>query len=195
MSRLHARSLVLTVVFSAALAGGCAGRGPGSEASALDLEGSAVDPLGHGARATVLVFVASDCPISNRYAPEIRRIHDEFAARGVATWLVYPNAADTPEKVRRHLADFGHPAPALRDPRHVLVRRAGATRTPEAALFAADGSLVYLGRIDDSFVAFGKMRPEPTVHDLREALAATLSGERAPLSTTQAIGCTIAPAE
>ena len=27
---------------------------------------------------TVLIFVSTDCPISNRYAPEITRLHDEF---------------------------------------------------------------------------------------------------------------------
>ena len=31
---------------------------------------------------TVFVFTSTDCPIANRYAPELRRIHDRFAPRG-----------------------------------------------------------------------------------------------------------------
>ena len=31
---------------------------------------------------TVLIFISTDCPISNRYAPEIKRLHDEFAPKG-----------------------------------------------------------------------------------------------------------------
>ena len=51
----------------------------------VDLQGRAVDPLANAeARLSVLVFLRSDCPISNRYAPEIRRLHARFAPRGVA---------------------------------------------------------------------------------------------------------------
>lgn len=39
---------------------------------------------------TVLRFISADCPSSNRYAPEINRLHGEFAARGVRFRLVSP---------------------------------------------------------------------------------------------------------
>jgi thiol-disulfide isomerase/thioredoxin len=44
-------------------------------------------------RATVLVFISTECPYSNRYAPEIQRIYKEFAAKDVRFWLVYPSPA------------------------------------------------------------------------------------------------------
>ena len=40
---------------------------------------------------TVLIFVSTDCPVSNRYAPEITRLLEEFSPRGVRFQLVYPN--------------------------------------------------------------------------------------------------------
>ena len=56
----------------------------------LDLEGQSVDPLERGeARARVFVFVRTDCPISNRYAPEIKRLHERYRDQGVAFDLVY----------------------------------------------------------------------------------------------------------
>ena len=39
-------------------------------------------------RATVTFFIASDCPISNAYAPEISRICSIYQARGVSCRLV-----------------------------------------------------------------------------------------------------------
>ena len=43
----------------------------------------------------MLIFAASDCPISNRYVPEIARLTNEFSPQGVRFWWVYPNGADT----------------------------------------------------------------------------------------------------
>src|SRR5579883_2009249 len=93
----------------------------GASGSATDLDGTAVDPFAGDPPATVLVFVATACPVSNRYAPEIRRIHDDFAARGVRTYLVYPDKEET-SAIRDHLKEHAFGAPALRDPGHVLVR-------------------------------------------------------------------------
>jgi hypothetical protein len=166
--------------------------------SVLDLDGRAVDPLAIEGRASVLVFVRTDCPIANRYAPEIRRLQEAFAARGVELWLVYADAAEPIEAIRAHLRAFDLPLRALRDPAHVLVRKAGARVTPEAALFvpAAGGArLAYRGRIDDRYLAFDRMRPAPTTHDLEDALEAVLAGRAVPKETTPAVGCFLADLE
>ena len=141
---------------------------------------------------TVLIFVSVDCPVSNRYAPEIKRLHDEFAARGVRLRLVYPNPLDSETAIGRHLQDFGYPPIAERDRDHRLVKLAGATVTPEAAVFDARQRLVYRGRIDNRFVELGRERPAATENDLRNALTAALAGKPANPSRTQAVGCFIA---
>src|SRR5262249_31775449 len=119
-------------------------------------------------------------------------LHAEFAAKGVAFWLVYPNPYDQPAAIREHLKAFNYPAHALRDPNHVLVKRAQAVVTPEAAVFDKAGALVYHGRIDDRYVNIGLERPAPTVHDLADALAATLRGAPVRQAATTAVGCYIA---
>ena len=141
---------------------------------------------------TVLIFISADCPISNRYAPEITRLHDEFAARGVRFRLVYPNPLDTAAAIRAHLKEYGYPDIAEPDRDHVLVRKAGVTITPEAAVFDSHGRLVYRGRIDDRFVELGRERPAATRRDLREALTALLAGRQIKPARTQAVGCFIA---
>jgi hypothetical protein len=140
----------------------------------------------------VFCFVSTDCPISNRYAPELRRLQERFASRGVKFWLVYPNADETTDEIRRHLKEYALPITALRDSRHALVTRAAAKVTPEAAVFLPEGKLVYHGRIDDRFPSLGQERPEPTRRDLIEILDALLEGRTLPFSTTPAVGCRIA---
>ncbi len=159
--------------------------------SATDLDGKAVDPLAGDAPATVLVFVATTCPVSNRYAPEIRRIHDDFAARGVRTYLVYPDKEDA-AAIRDHLKEHAFGAPALRDPEHVLVRKAGVSVTPEAAVFRG-GAEVYHGRIDDRQVDLGVARTETSRHDLRDAIDAALAGKQPEATYVPAVGCSISP--
>jgi hypothetical protein len=159
-----------------------------------DLNGRLVDPLQAqpGTKATVLLFISTDCPVSNRYAPDVRKLHEAFANDGVAFWLIYPNPADAVGDIRDHLKSFSYPGTALRDPKHDLAKRAGATITPEAAVYDASGRLAYRGRIDDRYSAVGVERATPTRQDLRDAIAATIAGKPVATRFTQAVGCYIA---
>ena len=158
------------------------------------LSGTSVDALATpaGSRAIVYLFTSVDCPISNSYAPEIRRIAQTFAPKGVVFRLVYPSRAEDAQAIRAHMQSFGHEGfEAVRDPASALVKFSGATITPEAAV-VVNGKVVYRGRIDDRYVDLGTERPAPTTHDLAEALEAILAGRAVPLATTQAVGCFIA---
>jgi hypothetical protein len=166
--------------------------GTAETSSVLDLEGHVVDPFRSVAgKALVLVFIANDCPISNRYAPELRRLYAKFSSNGVTFWLVHPDADESVEAIRQHAAAYQYPMRILRDPRHVLVRRALAHVTPEAAVFFPNGKLAYHGRIDNRFADFGKDRPEATQHDLEATLEAVLAGRPVPVGSTRAVGCYI----
>jgi ribosomal protein L35AE/L33A len=159
------------------------------------LSGSPVDALQApaGTKAIVFLFTSTDCPISNRYAPEVRRIAETFASKGVVFRLIYPNPADQPAAIREHMAAFSYEGAieALRDPAHGLVKYAGVKVTPEAAVYAG-GRIVYRGRIDNRFVDLGVERPAATRRDLAGALAAVLAGQAVVPRTTQAVGCFIA---
>lgn len=158
-----------------------------------DVNGKRVAPLEvRGRKATVLVFITNDCPIANACAPEIERIYRAYAPKQVAMYLVYVDASLSAADARAHRHDYRYTCPAVLDPNHRLVKRAHARVTPEAAVFAPDGRLLYHGRIDDRAVAFGQVRSEPTRHDLRDALDAYLQGRAITNSQTTAVGCAIA---
>jgi hypothetical protein len=181
-------SLALGVILFSPACGPRPATAPGQP---LDLSGAPVDPFKSDARAVVLVFTATDCPISNRYAPEIERIHRRFAAKKVSFWLVYPNPGESVEAIRAHVGDFGYGFGVLRDPEHSLVKRTGVRVTPEAAVFVSERALVYRGRIDDLYLDFGRTRSAATTHDLADALEAALEGKPVRNERTTAVGCYI----
>jgi len=103
-------------------------------------EGGEVDPFNApaGIKAIVFLFTSTECPISNRYAPDVRRLAAKFAPKGVLFRLVYPNPADTRYGILDHMTAFAYAGAtqALRDPKHALVNFTGVTVTPEAAVYA-----------------------------------------------------------
>lgn len=142
-------------------------------------------------KAVVLIFVGHDCPISNAYSPEIARLCKEFGPRKVAFCVVYADADLGRKDAARHAEEFGLPCPAILDPQMTLALRVGATVKPEAAVLSPKGERLYLGRIDDRYVDFGRRREHPTSRDLRDALAAVLAGRPVATPRTKAIGCDI----
>jgi len=156
------------------------------------MDGSALHPFASSAPARVFLFARTDCPITNRYAPELQRLSREFAGHAVEFWLVYPDPAATSQRIRDHVAQYSFPGTVLRDPHHQLVKLARATVAPEAAVFNPAGHLVYHGRIDDQWLTPGKARPAAQTHDLEDAISAVLARRLPAQSETNAVGCWLA---
>jgi len=166
----------------------------------VDLQRNPIRTLaGPGVRVVVLIFAASDCPISNRYVPEIARLSREFGAAGakhptVKFWWVFPNPGDTAAVVAQHDREFAIHESVLLDPRQKLVALAHAAITPEAAVFAVRGGEldeVYHGRIDDRYITLGQERPQPQRHDLESAIQAVLHGKAVSQPEGPPVGCSI----
>jgi hypothetical protein len=155
-----------------------------------DVDGRTHTPLSQpGSKATVCFFLLPDCPISNAYAPEIKRIYSAYAPKQVAAFLVHADPDTTAEQAKKHAQEHGLNCPVLLDPSHLLVKRTGVTVAPEVAVLSPVGKVLYRGRIDDWYVDYGKRRGEPTQRDLRNALDAILQGKAVPVAETKALGC------
>jgi hypothetical protein len=167
----------------------------GAQNAGIDLAGNPADPLKLSAgKIVVLVFVRTDCPISNRYAPTIQRLSAAYSGKA-AFWLVYPSKSESSESIRKHEREFGYKLPALHDPQHFLVKESQAQITPEVAVFDTSRHLVYHGRIDNLYEDIGRARSAATTHELDDAIEAAISGKTLPAGATPAVGCYISDVE
>jgi hypothetical protein len=157
-----------------------------------DADGHPVRPFAaKDAVAVVFVFLANDCPIANRAVPELLRLEQAYAPRGVKFWPVHAGADESDASVRGHAKEYGLTTVPLRDPDLRLARDLGAGVTPTAVVVSPRGEVLYRGRIDDRYAALGQSRPEPTRRDLALAIEAVVAGKRPEPAETPAVGCRI----
>ena len=156
------------------------------------LDGKTITPLKpeNGKVATV-IFITTDCPISNALAPEINRIYELYKTRGIQITLVHVDPDLSTADAIRHAADYSLKPPIVIDRKHQLVKASKAKVTPQTAVFSSKGQLVYTGRLNNQWADYGKRRAKPTEHNLRDTLEALLNGKPAPKSHTIAVGCYI----
>jgi peroxiredoxin len=143
------------------------------------------------AKAVVFLFVGTECPVSNSYSIELQKLFADYSSKQVVFLGVNSELDISSAAVRLHAEKFGLPFPVLLDPKQTLARKAGATITPQAAVYSPQGKLLYLGRIDDRVADLGAARPEPNRRDLRIALDQILAGQPVSEPATRAFGCTI----
>ena len=161
----------------------------GAQTSKPDLSAATLLESVRG-KVAVLIFVRNDCPISNRYAPTIQRISIDHAGE-ISFFLIFPDKSESPAGIQKYISEFKYTVPAIQDSEHLLVKRAQAEFTPEAAVFDRTGALVYRGRIDNLYETVGKARPSPTTHELEDALRAVLAGLAPAVSHVEGVGCYI----
>lgn len=160
--------------------------------SVRDLDGKEMTPLTvEGAKAHVLIFTTTDCPVACSYIPEINALAARFGKQGVRFYLVQVDPELTVAEARKHAAEYDLRPPVLLDSHHLLVQATGVERTPEAVVIAPGGAVVYRGRIDDLYTDLGKKRKVATRHDLDDALKGLLAGKPIPVPRTEAVGCSI----
>ena len=165
------------------------GRSQFTAKGVVDLDGNAMNPFRVAAgKVVVFLFVRTDCPISNRYAPLIQEMSSRYE-KDAEFFLVYPVRAETVEQIRNHLKEYGYKLAALRDTDRTLVRASDTRVTPEAAVFSPDGHLLYHGRIDNWYTEFGRSRPAPTTHELWSAVEAAVARKPVAVSAQPAVGC------
>lgn len=144
---------------------------------------------GSGRNAVVLFFLGTECPVSNFYAPDMIRIAEAGAKRGVATYGVYPEPDAAPADAAKHAEEYGLTFAVLLDPEQALAKRAGITRVPTAVVLTPAGGIAYRGRIDDRYSMNGRRRNVPRTRDLEDALEAVLAGRSPAVKETPAFGC------
>ena len=144
--------------------------------------------------ASVLVYVqgCNHCPYVLASLDRLKRLAQDYAAKGVQFVMVNSNdAAQYPDDDFRAMQRFAEehalPFPYLFDETQEVAKAYRTFRTPELLVFDEARTLAYHGRIDDNL----KEPAKATTHELRDALDALLSGEGVPEPETYALGCTV----
>ncbi len=139
-----------------------------------------------GEHLVVLMFLATECPVSNDYNERMAAIASRYAGKKVTFIGVNSNKQETVEDIKEHAAKNKFPFIILKDLNNVIADLYAAQVTPEAYVLDAKGILRYHGRIDDS-----RDPDDITSEDLSAALDAMLAGKEVPRAETKAFGCGI----
>ena len=136
----------------------------------------------------VAFFLSPTCTICRFYALEMRDLNSDYSARGVEFmgYAVGPLLNDS--LVNAFREEYRIPFSIIRDDK--MHRQLNATVTPEVFVIRND-SVMYHGRIDDSFVRVGKRRAHVKNRELRNALDRILQGGPVHVSYVPAVGCII----
>lgn len=140
----------------------------------------------------VVVFLAPLCPICQDYTYFLNALHNEWSAAEAPVEMVgiFPEGSASQDDIEGFADTYGVAWPLQLDHEAVAVGL-DARWTPEVFVLDSLGRVHYRGRVNDLYVSLGKHRSKPKRHDLRDAVAALLSGQAPRDSVTQAIGCPI----
>jgi peroxiredoxin len=145
-----------------------------------------------GAKGTLVVFTCNHCPWAKAWHSRIVTLGNQSVKRGVGVIAInandpsaYPedDFATMQSNAKKTKMGFPYVVDATSD----VARAFGATRTPEAFLFDAEGKLVYHGTIDDN----AKQPDQVKARYLEDAVNALVSGKEIALAETKALGCGI----
>src|SRR5204863_8232082 len=125
-----------------------------------------------GKNGTVVIFIATKCPVSNAYNDRMEKVFEDYKTKGINVVGINANNTEPAAEVKSHAAEKGLKFTILKDDGNKIADRLGATKTPEVYVIDASGKLVYHGRIDNA-----QNTANITSNDLRDTLDAILAGK------------------
>ena len=143
----------------------------------------------------VAIFMAVDCPITQKYMTSIKEIASLFAEKQVNVTGYFPAGLSKKEE-GEFRAEYQIPK-LIRledDKKHEWTDKLNAKVTPEVFVISND-QVVYRGAIDNWFYELGRYRLEITEHYLIDAINASLEGKKPAVAETEALGCFIQRSE
>ncbi len=134
----------------------------------------------------VLMFIATQCPVSNAYNSRMVELYNEYSKKNIAVIGINSNKQESIEEIKNHSAENVFKFPVLKDVNNVIADKFQAGHTPEIFVLNSNYEVLYHGRIDDS-----RDESEVEKRDLAAALNEILSGKPVSNPETKAFGCTI----
>lgn len=152
---------------------------------ATSLDGKPVEIQTAG-KITAVIFISTQCPISNDYNERMKALYNEFSGKGVQFVFLNSNSTESSAEAAEHARRNGFPFQVYKDVNNVEADRFSAEFTPHVFVIGRNSEVIYRGAIDDS-------RPADKVTKtyLKDVLNAAIAGKPLPVTETKAFGCTI----
>jgi len=139
-------------------------------------------------RPTALIFISTECPVSQKYIPKINQLAAEYP--GIRFLGIFsPN--ESGEGIRAYRQEHNVRFPTVTDADNVLLHQLGATHTPEVFLVSVNKEIMYYGAIDNWYYNLEQLHQEPTDHFLKNAIESVLQHKPVFLKDTRPVGCRI----
>ena len=145
-----------------------------------------LEDLSHEKKATVVMFISTQCPVFSDYNERIVALHNDYKDQAVQFIGINSNRNESVEEIAEHNKTNKFDFVVLKDLGNKIADKFGARRTPEVYLLDEKRILRYRGAIDNN-------QKNPETHYLRETLDLVIAGRAIPedRKKTKAFGCTI----
>ena len=138
---------------------------------------------------TVVVFIATDCPISQKYIPALNEIHKRYDGK-MNFYSVIPGKVKI-KSLKKFIQEYDITFTVTPDKKYDRVKALGASVTPQVFVFDRRDALKYHGAIDNWFYELGGYRNKPTENYLIDAIESVLAEKDPKTESTKALGCFI----
>lgn len=140
---------------------------------------------------TVYIFMAEDCPVCNYLGKGLKKLSSDYDDE-VKFVAVFPQRRSHIKSASLFKKKYGLSLFEIEiDHDRKITDLYEALVTPEAVVVDSHGSIVYQGRIDNSYAAPGRMRHGRVTEDLRVAIEVLQRGGTVDKPWPEAVGCYI----
>lgn len=147
------------------------------------------------AEITIAIFMAVDCPITQKYMNTIKEIANQYSNTSTRFVGYFPAGLTKKESTTfRNEYNIPKTIELKDDTKHEWTEMLNAKVTPEVFVIK-DKQILYRGAIDNWFYELGRYRKVVTAHYLIDAIQAGLNKVKPSIVETEALGCFIQRSE
>ena len=100
------------------------------------------------AKAIILMFISTQCPVSNAYNTRMAELYKKYKDKGVVFLGINSNKAENVSEIATHAKGNGFEFTILKDEKNKIADKLEATVTPEIYALNNNFEVLYHGRID-----------------------------------------------
>ncbi len=104
-----------------------------------------------GAKASVVVFLSFDCPVSTSYSQLLADLARDYQTKGVS-FVGFCPCDDDAGRIAAQASEHRLGFPVFKDDQFAVADALGAKTTPQVFVLDAKNDVIYTGLIDDGYV-------------------------------------------